>query len=90
MGWLDTQREKAQAALLEVAEHKGAVQEAAAAWTADCPDVAQHYVTVVNKGAIEMLGFTARLNGYYQNGYRLAHVYEQSGNSVMVLEHNHD
>jgi hypothetical protein len=47
----------------------------------------QHYITEVNKGSIHMSSWQARLNQMYASGYRLAHVFEQDGNTVSVFEH---
>lgn len=52
-----------------------------------CPDPNNHYVTDVNKGSINMRHWQARLTQMWQHGYRLAHVFEQDGNTVMVFEH---
>lgn len=52
-----------------------------------CPDPSQHYVTRVNKDDINMRWWAKTLNDHYTGGYRLAHVFEQHGNTVMVFEH---
>ena len=44
------------------------------------------YEAVVNKKDINMRRFTAGLNARWKNGWRLAHIFEQSGNTVMVFE----
>lgn len=59
----------------------------ATATTGQC--VGDHYETQVNKGSIRMQSFESLLNSRYAKGYRLAHVFEQDGNTVMVFEHNH-
>ena len=46
-----------------------------------------HYVTEVNKGSLNMGRWQGRLNEMHQGGYRLAHVFEQDGNTVQVFEH---
>lgn len=82
MGMLDKAREQA--------AEKQAVREAsgyaAAAVVGNCPG--SHYVTRVNKGSIRMQTFESDLNGMYATGYRLAHVFEQDGNTVQVYEHS--
>ena len=62
---------------------------AAEAVVASCPDPETHYVTDVNKGSLNMLVWASKLNSSYRDGYRLAHVFEQNGNTVTVLEHSH-
>lgn len=44
------------------------------------------YRTEVNKGSINMSRFEAKLNDYGSQGWRLAHLIEQGGNTVMVWE----
>jgi hypothetical protein len=44
------------------------------------------YHCEVNKGAINMRTFAGKLNGYREKGYRLAHIVEQAGNTIMVFE----
>lgn len=51
-----------------------------------CPG--DHYQTEVNKHDINMGRWEKKLNARYQGGYRLAHVFEQNGNTVMVWEHH--
>jgi hypothetical protein len=68
----------------------------AAAWTAPtqampsggCPDPSSHFQTEVNKGSIRMQTWQSHINGMYAKGYRLAHVFEQDGNTVQVFEHH--
>ena len=43
-----------------------------------------HYQAVVNKGSLNMGKFTAELNERWRDGWELAHVIEQDGNTVMV------
>jgi hypothetical protein len=50
------------------------------------PQFAAHYLTVVNKGSINMRSWAADLNQMWSRGYRLAHVFEQDGNTVQVFE----
>ncbi len=47
-----------------------------------------HYVTEVNKGSLNMRTWQAHINQMHQDGYRLAHVLEQDGNTVQVFEHH--
>jgi hypothetical protein len=56
--------------------------------TPHCPQPAQHYITEVNKGSIRMQTWQRHLNDLYAQGYRLAHVFEQDGNTVQVYEHH--
>jgi hypothetical protein len=44
------------------------------------------YEAEVNKGAINMGGFTNSLNARYENGYRPLHVVEKDGNTMVVWE----
>lgn len=66
-----------------------AVQEMAAAAVGSCPNPRAHYLTEVNKGSIRMQTWASHLNDLYQQGYRLAHTFEQDGNTVQVYEHHH-
>ena len=45
-----------------------------------------HYEAEVNKGSLNMGAFTARLNQRYETGWKLAHAFEQDGNTVFVWE----
>jgi len=54
-----------------------------------CPDPRTHYETTVNKGSMSAMMMTGHLNVQYAKGYRLAHAFEQNGNTVTVFEHNH-
>ena len=45
------------------------------------------YRTEVNKGSLNMRAFESKLNEYGSEGWRLAHVFEQDKNTVMVWEH---
>jgi hypothetical protein len=69
-------------------ERGSAVQEAAAAAVGSCPDPVNHYDTEVNRGSINMMAFKGSLAQRYRDGYRLAHIYEQDKNTVMVFEHH--
>jgi hypothetical protein len=44
------------------------------------------YQTEVNKGSINMRSWSSDLSKKGADGWRLAHVFEQSGNTVMVFE----
>lgn len=44
------------------------------------------YHTEVNKGSINMRSWSKDLNAKGAEGWRLVHVFEQSGNTVMVFE----
>lgn len=70
-------------------ERQQAAQDAAAVSVQGCPDPLNHYDTEVNKGAVNMTVLKGRLAVRYREGYRLAHVLEQGGNTVMVFEHHH-
>jgi hypothetical protein len=89
VGFMEKQREKSQAWMDERAEHNAQVKEAAGQSTGGCPDTDKHYIALTDKGAINVTTWTGKLNGYYRNGYRLAHVYSIDDNTVYVLEHNH-
>ena len=45
-----------------------------------------HYEAVVNKRGLSVAGLTKRLNERWENGWRLAHMLEQRGNTVLVFE----
>ncbi len=70
-------------------ERGAAAKEAAAAVVAGCPDPLNHYDTEVNKGSVSMTMLKGRLAVRFEDGYRLAHIFEQGGNTVMVFEHSH-
>jgi len=44
------------------------------------------YEAVANKKSINMAVLTQQLNHRWERGWRLSHVYEQAGNSVMIFE----
>lgn len=54
----------------------------------NCPDPANHYVTEVNKGSINMRAWQGHLNDRYARGWRLHQVFEQDGNTVQVFVHH--
>jgi hypothetical protein len=45
-----------------------------------------HYICEVNKGDLNMRSLADGLNDRYRDGYRLAHVLEQGGNTIMIFE----
>lgn len=45
-----------------------------------------HYDTEVNKGSLNMGSFKRNLNSRWDDGWKLSHVFEQDGNTVMVWE----
>ena len=47
---------------------------------------AHHYEVEVNKRALSVKGLTRTLNERWDNGWRLAHLLEQRGNTVLVFE----
>ena len=78
MGFMDDVR--------KINEGKAANAQAAAEASGACGG--DHYVTDVNKGSINMRTWQAKLNDMHKRGYRLAHVFEQDGNTVQVYEHH--
>lgn len=81
MGLMDKARE--QAAQKQAADEAG--RAAVRGTLSSCPG--NHYVTEVNKGSINMGNWQRHLNDMYSKGYRLAHTFEQDGNTVQVYEH---
>ncbi|MEI2729033.1 MAG: hypothetical protein V9E85_07965 [Candidatus Nanopelagicales bacterium] len=45
-----------------------------------------HYEIEVNEGSVNMKRFTSVANERHGNGYRMAHVYMQQGNTIVVWE----
>ena len=45
-----------------------------------------HYEIEVNEGSVNMKRFQSAANDRHKNGYRMAHVYAQDGNTVVVWE----
>ena len=86
MGLMDKAREAAANAM--TGQPQSPAIAAAGPTTGGCPRPADHYVTQVNKGSINMGRWQAHLNEMYGRGYRLAHVLEQDGNTVQVYEHH--
>lgn len=48
--------------------------------------MADHYEAVVNTGSLNVERWTKLLNERWEKGWRLDHVFEQKGNTVMVFE----
>ena len=47
---------------------------------------AMHYLVEVNKRGLSVSSLTTTLNQRWENGWRLAHILEQRGNTVLVFE----
>ena len=47
---------------------------------------AMHYLVEVNKRGLSVSSLTTTLNERWKNGWRLAHILEQRGNTVLVFE----
>lgn len=47
---------------------------------------ADHYEAVVNKKDVNMRSLTSMLNARWHAGWKLAHMIEQHGNTLMVFE----
>ena len=47
---------------------------------------AMHYLVEVNKRGLSVSSLTTTLNQRWENGWRLAHMLEQRGNTVLVFE----
>lgn len=45
-----------------------------------------HYEIEVNEGSVNMKRFASVANDRHSNGYRMAHVYSQEGNTIVVWE----
>lgn len=45
-----------------------------------------HYEVEVNRDDLSARSFEKAANERYENGYRMAHLYEQAGNTVVVWE----
>lgn len=46
----------------------------------------KHYDADVNKGSINMGRFTDSLNDRWEDGWKLSHIYEQDGNTIIIWE----
>jgi hypothetical protein len=63
----------------------GALKSAAEAVT-ELPSSEDQYTVEVNKNDLSVGRMTAHLNSKWRDGWRLAHVLKQYGNTVMVFE----
>ena len=45
-----------------------------------------YYEIEVNEGSVNMKKFTDVANQRHSNGYRIAHIYSQEGNTIVVWE----
>ena len=45
-----------------------------------------HYEIEVNEGSVNMKKFSSAANDRHANGYRMAHVFQQEGNTIVVWE----
>lgn len=45
-----------------------------------------HYDAEVNKGSLSITFFKSTLNTRWENGWKLSHIFEQDGNTVIVWE----
>lgn len=54
-------------------------------FTGGRPD-GQHYEIEVNEGSVNMKRFAEMANERHGNGYRMAHVFMQEGNTIVVWE----
>lgn len=48
----------------------------------------EHYDIEVNEGSVNMNRFADMANVRHANGYRMAHVFMQEGNTIVVWERN--
>ncbi|MDQ3956482.1 MAG: hypothetical protein M3285_13140 [Actinomycetota bacterium] len=48
--------------------------------------MADHYETEVNEGDVNMRSLQRKLNGRYEDGWKLAHMVSQGENLIMVWE----
>jgi hypothetical protein len=48
--------------------------------------MADAYVTEVNKGDLNMSHLERQLNDKHKDGYRLAHIFAQAGNTILIYE----
>lgn len=84
MGFLDQAKNDMKAQAAGVEARKAVVREA----VERCPAPKEHYQAEVNKNSINMDRWQQTMAARFQGGYRLAHVFEQNGNTVMVWEHH--
>ena len=66
----------------QIAEEAGSDGASEAIAEAD----AMHYQVEVNKRGLSVTALTKTLNNRWENGWRLAHMLEQRGNTVVVFE----
>jgi hypothetical protein len=48
--------------------------------------VADHYDATVNRGSLHMGSFTKEMNKRWDDGWQVAHVFMQEGNTIVVYE----
>lgn len=48
--------------------------------------MADHYEAEVNRGDLDVGSFTRTLNKRHEGGWKLSHIFEQAGNTIMVWE----
>jgi hypothetical protein len=48
--------------------------------------MADHYEAEVNRGDLSMGSLTRDLNDRHEKGWRLAHIFEQGGNTILIWE----
>ena len=69
----------------QIADEADLDEEGAAAHAIEKVE-AKHYDVVVNKRSLSVTALTTTLNERWENGWSLAHVFEQRGNTVLVFE----
>jgi hypothetical protein len=48
--------------------------------------MAGHYEADVNRGDLNMRSLTDELNDRHDKGWKLAHIFEQGGNTILIWE----
>jgi hypothetical protein len=48
--------------------------------------MAEHYEAEVNKGSLNMGHMTREMNDRYEKGWKLAHIFEHGGDTILVWE----
>ncbi len=48
--------------------------------------MADHYDAEVNRGDLDVGSLTKKLNKRHDEGWKLAHIFEQAGNTVMIWQ----
>jgi hypothetical protein len=48
--------------------------------------VADHYDATVNRGSLSMGSFTKEMNKRWDDGWQVAHVFMQEGNTIVIWE----